>query len=185
MLGRAEAVTDAPAVILGAELIEYYPDAKVVLNRRRDYEAWRRSMQSTCLQVFSWPMWIMSWFDARLFWLWRTFHLSYHGYFDGHFDQNSRTVYDKHYRMLEASLRQQNRAWLDWTVEDGWEPLCQFLGKDVPDVPFPDGNRGSGEFDDNMQEATVDMVYNALRNMGICLALTTTVFVTAWWTPSR
>ncbi len=23
---------------------------------------------------------------------------------------------------------------------DGWEPLCAFLGKDVPDVPFPRAN---------------------------------------------
>jgi len=27
-------------------------------------------------------------------------------------------------------------------VRDGWEPLCKFLGKDVPDVPFPHKNVG-------------------------------------------
>lgn len=26
---------------------------------------------------------------------------------------------------------------LEWTVEGGWEPLCAFLGKPVPDEPFP------------------------------------------------
>ena len=25
--------------------------------------------------------------------------------------------------------------WFD--VREGWEPLCEFLGVDVPDVPFP------------------------------------------------
>ncbi|KAH8748905.1 hypothetical protein F5883DRAFT_378143, partial [Diaporthe sp. PMI_573] len=26
---------------------------------------------------------------------------------------------------------------LDFKLADGWEPLCLFLGKDVPDVSFP------------------------------------------------
>ena len=30
---------------------------------------------------------------------------------------------------------------LVYNVSDGWEPLCQFLGKDVPDCPFPHKNK--------------------------------------------
>jgi hypothetical protein len=33
---------------------------------------------------------------------------------------------------------------LEWTVEDGWEPLCEFLGKPVPDEPFPHANSAAG-----------------------------------------
>jgi hypothetical protein len=33
---------------------------------------------------------------------------------------------------------------LEWTVEDGWEPLCEFLGKPVPDEPFPHVNAAAG-----------------------------------------
>ncbi|KAB8068816.1 hypothetical protein BDV29DRAFT_162059 [Aspergillus leporis] len=29
---------------------------------------------------------------------------------------------------------------LEWTVEDGWEPLCQFLEKDLPTDELPFGN---------------------------------------------
>jgi len=29
---------------------------------------------------------------------------------------------------------------LNYHVSEGWEPLCKFLGKDVPDVPFPNVN---------------------------------------------
>lgn len=29
---------------------------------------------------------------------------------------------------------------LDWDLRDGWAPLCAFLGKPVPDVPFPRAN---------------------------------------------
>ena len=30
---------------------------------------------------------------------------------------------------------------LVFEVADGWEPLCKFLGVDVPDVPFPAINK--------------------------------------------
>lgn len=33
---------------------------------------------------------------------------------------------------------------LEWSVEDGWEPLCEFLGKPVPDEPFPHVNAAAG-----------------------------------------
>lgn len=26
---------------------------------------------------------------------------------------------------------------LVWNIKDGWEPLCEFLGKPVPDEPIP------------------------------------------------
>jgi hypothetical protein len=29
---------------------------------------------------------------------------------------------------------------LVWEVTDGWEPLCEFLGLDVPDEPLPHAN---------------------------------------------
>ena len=33
---------------------------------------------------------------------------------------------------------------LVFSVEQGWEPLCKFLGVDVPNVPFPHANEGEG-----------------------------------------
>ena len=32
---------------------------------------------------------------------------------------------------------------LEWQVTEGWEPLCQFLGKPAPDTPFPRINEGA------------------------------------------
>jgi len=31
-------------------------------------------------------------------------------------------------------------------VKEGWEPLCKFLGKDIPEKPFPRKNIGGKEF---------------------------------------
>jgi hypothetical protein len=33
---------------------------------------------------------------------------------------------------------------LEWSAEAGWEPLCQFLGKELPDQPFPNVNSSTG-----------------------------------------
>lgn len=32
---------------------------------------------------------------------------------------------------------------LEFRVEEGWEPLCTFLGKEVPDEPYPRVNEGN------------------------------------------
>jgi len=62
------------------------------------------------------------------------------------------------------------------------EPLCRFLGKDVPDVPFPSGNQAGMEFEMNMETALQDAVKNAVRNIGITLASLTIVGL-AFWVP--
>ena len=37
---------------------------------------------------------------------------------------------------------------LVYKVSDGWEPLCQFLDKDVPDCPFPHKNKSASFVED-------------------------------------
>ena len=39
---------------------------------------------------------------------------------------------------------------LEFQLKDGWRPLCEFLGKDVPDTPFPRVNE-SAEFGERMK----------------------------------
>ena len=34
---------------------------------------------------------------------------------------------------------------LVWNLKDGWEPLCTFLGKPIPDCPIPHENKTSDE----------------------------------------
>ncbi|KAJ3521965.1 hypothetical protein NM208_g13061 [Fusarium decemcellulare] len=142
VLANCEAVTDGPANVFAEELLSFYPDAKVILNRRRDV-------------------------DACICWLWWNFELVMKGYYNGDFDRNGKSVFKEHYEQLEKRLTNDKRPYLEWSVEDGWEPLCEFLGKPIPDAPFPNGNKGSGQFQDNMEEATKDLVRNAMRNMAI------------------
>lgn len=120
VLGNCEAVTDGPANVFAEELMDFYPNAKIILNRRRNVDAWYESMQKTCLQVFSWPMWTLSWFDTRICWLWWNFWLVMQGYYNGDFQAHGKRVSEEHYEKLEMKLEAEGREYLDWSVEDGW-----------------------------------------------------------------
>jgi hypothetical protein len=47
--------------------------------------------------------------------------------------------YRRHYAEIRCAVDEERL--LEFRLEDGWEPLCQFLGKEMPDVPFPVKNK--------------------------------------------
>lgn len=55
---------------------------------------------------------------------------------------------------------------LEWTVEDGWGPLCAFLGKPVPDEAFPHVNAAAGWAGQEMKLGK-RYILGALRNLGL------------------
>ena len=74
LLGHCQAVTDAPASVFAAELIAAYPEAKVVLNMRRDEQKWQESLVKTIIKANeSWGFWIASWLDRECFWAWHVY----------------------------------------------------------------------------------------------------------------
>ncbi|CAG5080481.1 Oidioi.mRNA.OKI2018_I69.PAR.g9609.t1.cds [Oikopleura dioica] len=57
---------------------------------------------------------------------------------------------------------------LVWRIEEGWEPICKFLGKPVPDGPLPHKNRLGGV----IQELAESVDYQAMvRKQTISLVL--------------
>lgn len=54
---------------------------------------------------------------------------------------------------------------LEWSVDEGWEPLCAFLGKEVPDEPFPHANAVGGGWKAREEMATKRWVEGALTNL--------------------
>jgi hypothetical protein len=74
LLGHSVAVTDAAASVFAAEMIAAYPEAKVVLNMRRDLDSWERSLENTLVHANeSWGFWIASWLDRECFWAWHVY----------------------------------------------------------------------------------------------------------------
>jgi predicted naringenin-chalcone synthase len=59
------------------------------------------------------------------------------GVLDGSYSQRDEALerYARHNKQVLETVPADRL--LVYDVEDGWEPLCEFLGVDVPDVPFP------------------------------------------------
>lgn len=182
VLGNCMATTDLPGAFLGPELLRAYPEAKVVLNRRKDVEAWYQSQLSTIDTLYTdWPSWTRKWFEPVTFYLSELVSWIRRSN-DYDFVKNGKRVYHEHYAELEAELRAQNREWLDWTVEDGWEPLCNFLDLPVPDAPFPRGNAAAGQFAATRARLHHDRILKAYRNMAVIGSIVISVAATAvWW----
>lgn len=180
VLGHYEALSDNPANCFAPELLAAYPNAKVIVNRRKDLDAWHSSIKKSIFDLFENKfLRVCSWFDARLFQLWQCHDLSLHRRANGDFDRYGRDFSMQHYTELEKTLKESGRPHLDWYVEDGWESLCRFMGKDIPDVPFPRGNASGKEFDAKVAEyigscikaATIRMIIAASVLVGLSAVL--------------
>ncbi|KAF7375556.1 Efflux pump antibiotic resistance protein [Mycena sanguinolenta] len=138
---KYQVVTDL-ASPFACELIKAYPEAKVVVVQR-DAEQWWPSFKSVLLDpVFTEPRATFFSFIGRYFFRQPVFQ-ALQKIVSGFFGTKTRAEltferakerYDAYYaevRMLAAGRM------LEYRMGDGWEPLCAFLGVDVPDVPFP------------------------------------------------
>ncbi|KAJ0425029.1 hypothetical protein BJY00DRAFT_227121 [Aspergillus carlsbadensis] len=146
-LSECVGVCDLHAAEFAPELIAAYPDAKVILNTRSDLDAWYASMQATMSYFDANPVdwdWVKSWFCAELFWVRQCMCRTLMPvFFRGSFERNGKDIYKEHVEMVRTLMkaRGEEERFLEWTVEDGWGPLCEFLGRDVPEgVEFPSGN---------------------------------------------
>lgn len=62
-------------------------------------------------------------------------------YGSAHFDERRlRAIYDRHYSELAGWINGRDHVWLDIDDGIGWAPICDLLGKPVPDVDFPHSN---------------------------------------------
>ena len=53
---------------------------------------------------------------------------------------------------------------LVWNVKDGWEPLCNFLGKPTPDGPVPyDNKTGTNFMEEYAWQSPVLKVFSCLK----------------------
>lgn len=182
VLGEFEALSDNPANCFGPELLAAYPDAKVILNRRKDVDAWHASMKGSIFKTFD-NVFLRACrlFSSRLFWLWRIHDLSFGVRVKGNdFDKYGKDFYIEHYAELEKILNESGRPYLDWYVEDGWTPLCRFLGKDVPDVGFPRGNAVGKEWDAKVGQFLGSLVKAAAVRMFVTIAIIVGLVAVLW-----
>lgn len=140
---KYDAVTDLASPFT-LELINAYPDAKVVIVQR-DFESWWPSFRSEVLdRVMIQPWASINGFLGQCMGLpavqaMRKIHMGFFGAEDRDgILLNARTKYERFYAEVRDVAPVDRR--LEYRLGDGWEPLCAFLGVRVPDVPFPREN---------------------------------------------
>lgn len=130
------AQVDWPGASFWPEISAANPDALVLLSTR-DPEAWYRSASNTIFQPLpSAPPGLGEWFEAAMPKLFRDRFCA---------DRENPTLmmeaYERHNAEVRAGVPAERL--LEWTVSDGWEPICERLGLPVPDEAFPTMNSTS------------------------------------------
>ncbi|KAF7593192.1 hypothetical protein BBP40_011822 [Aspergillus hancockii] len=135
LLGHCQAVTDYPCSAFGPELIKAYPDAKVILNTR-DIDSWYKSMMNTLGPTIRKLQDTAPEEGGPLDPLTReTFLQLVQGEADGDYTKNTKDLYHRHHELIRRIVPKENL--LEYRVEEGWSPLCEFLDHPVPSEPFP------------------------------------------------
>ncbi|KAF4969807.1 hypothetical protein FSARC_3032 [Fusarium sarcochroum] len=178
--GEFDVATDmaSPFVL---ELIKAYPDAKVVIVQR-EFESWWPSFESRVISQLYDPM--------KKFFVWRilgmrsihTMEKIHAGFFSADeyskkaIELRAKDAYEEYYRKVREAVPLESGRRLDYTMGSGWEPLCEFLGKDVPDVEFPRVNDSNSHKDD-LRQYDFQMYTTVLLKVGPLVALVVGVAV--------
>ncbi|KAF9737965.1 hypothetical protein PMIN06_008891 [Paraphaeosphaeria minitans] len=123
------------------ELIEAYPDAKVVIVKR-DPDKWWPSFKTELLDSLWHPRaWLVNWITWNIIRCRAPFtmmkvHLGFFGVQNrADIDAVAKQRYEEYYEHVLRAVPAERR--LVYELGSGWEPLCKFLDKPVPDKPFP------------------------------------------------
>ncbi|MFJ4691889.1 sulfotransferase family protein [Streptomyces sp. NPDC088766] len=131
---------DGPPSFYYDQITKAFPDAKVVLTVR-DADSWYESTYNTLYQF------VLKNKDnpppqgsrqARVYRM--TSVMTWDGLFEGRFADKDRAIEVYHRRNQEIIDAVPADNLLVYDVKQGWEPLCAFLGADVPAAAFPHAN---------------------------------------------
>ncbi|KKA28573.1 hypothetical protein TD95_002916 [Thielaviopsis punctulata] len=136
LLGNCQAVCDWPAVAFAKELIEAYPEAKVVMTTR-DVDSWHAStMRTVYWRVTDPELRWLSYFNWAAGMYYPMLKKFFDTFFRGDFPNQGKEVFLQHYEEVRQLVPPERL--LEFSVSEGWEPLCKFLGDEIPkNEPFP------------------------------------------------
>ena len=143
VFGRYTAAVDNPACCVWRELMRAYPDAKVLLTLHpKGADAWYESVLETI--YFSESAWQFKVLKAvtpfgRVFGamshklIWQFLH-------EGTMPDRAKATafYNRHIEDVKKAVPPEKL--LIFSADQGWRPLCDFLGVAVPNAPFPNIN---------------------------------------------
>ncbi|KAK2801560.1 hypothetical protein FQN51_005267 [Onygenales sp. PD_10] len=145
LLGHCQAVCDWPACAFAKELVEAYPNAKVILTTR-DVDSWHSSVMKTVWWRVTDPEHrLVSNFSWAASMYWPMLQKFFDTFFKGDFPNKGKQVYLNHVEEVRSLVPAERL--LEYKIGEGWGPLCEFLGEEIPDTPFPRGNDMQGFVD--------------------------------------
>ncbi|KAI1405975.1 hypothetical protein F4819DRAFT_442399 [Hypoxylon fuscum] len=165
-----------PGTMLAAELIEAYPEAKVILTNR-DVDKWQQSMKMSVDVGATWNSW--DWiapFDP-IYGPWWNFHKFEHALRPKLAPNGERKGYLDHYEMIRKLVPKERL--LDYHVSQGWIPICEFLGKELPAEPFPHVN-DTNQFLKGRRWRWWHAIYCMATSLAPSLAIAAVSVATAW-----
>jgi len=134
-----EATVDYPVCNYYKELIQLYPEAMVLLSVR-DADRWYESTANTIFRTRNLPFFVRHVMPFAKQYEKVTNGLVWDKVFNGRFSSRDHaiSVYNDHIADVKATVPPEKL--LVYSVKEGWEPLCNFLGVSIPDKPFPNVN---------------------------------------------
>ena len=147
-----QSTLDWPGCSYYQELMQRYPDAKVLLTVR-DPEKWYQSAQKTIfsapgglggfLRFLLRPQQLRSGLIVR--------RILFKGTFGGKVKDKAHTVrvFEEHIEEVKRTVPEERL--LVYNVKEGWGPLCTFLEVSIPDEPFPHLN-DAGSFQEQAEK---------------------------------
>ncbi|KAI0452106.1 P-loop containing nucleoside triphosphate hydrolase protein [Xylaria acuta] len=137
MYGDYNAACNYPGTMVAEDLVKAYPNAKIILTNR-DVDKWAQSLKQSVDIGRSWKSfdWVAP-FDP-VYGPWWKYHKLEHAVRPYMAPKGERQGYLDYYARMRSLVPEERL--LDYQVSEGWEPVCSFLGKDIPDEPFPRAN---------------------------------------------
>ena len=147
MYEGVDAVTDLPAACWFQEILEAFPDAKVVLTMRDNEDVWLKSwVKQTDLDVnltgtgFFAKMFIRGHLHRKYYTLLDYMNAGAFGSLEAESTVLFRKKYREHNERVQAVVPE-NKL-LVFNLKQGWKPLCDFLECEIPEQEFPFLNNG-------------------------------------------
>ena len=157
-----QATVDWPGAFFYKDLMDAYPEAKVLLSVR-DGDAWEQSMGQTIWGLFYGDMLMNDLSNAwgRVDPAWASYIALMKGMWEksgllageeGPGDGSMARAMERYNAEVKATVPSDRL--LVWSPKDGWGPLCEFLEVPVPEVPVPHIN-DSKEFGQRIIDAAL------------------------------
>jgi hypothetical protein len=145
-----QAVADLPSCLFYEQILEEFPDCKFILTTRENSEVWFRSWTALTKSITT-SMYLggllfptLGHYSRYLRWVYSVVnkdasYLTSAFPKDDNIKENAIASYEEHNRRVRELIPPDQL--LEFSVTDGWEPLCKFLEvEDCPTTPFPKSN---------------------------------------------